>query len=279
MKITLPKDKHIGIIIEPRSGSHAFRNYISSSLKYIDLGEFINPLHRAPILIIDKNKNSVQKVADPKAGMTPDNWQFNETIANNWIDKQLTILNDMANIDRFAIFSIVIKNALSYYPAVLEKIKNNPNIYFIRLKRIDILYSIISIEMCKHTNIWHNIDHQNKFSRELIKHKFDIPLDVIKDHLEMYIKCERLVEEIFDNTPVIHYEQWQNNIRNLHKVLDLPNKLVSVDYQKFTGNYKNLISNIVDIENYYKEFVMEHFEYFQDQHIKDILSDYVNEFH
>ena len=284
MKINLPKDKHIGLIFEPRSGSHAFRNYISPSLGHLDLKEFLNPHIRPSKFIIDKNKKSLQIIVNQRNGewldesdMNTEN--FDKMVASDWIDTQLATLDDMASIDHFSIFSILIKNTLSYHPTVLEKIKNNPNIFLIRLKRIDVLYGLISLEICKYTNIWHNFNQENTFSRENIKGKLNIPLDVIKDHLEMYIRSEYVIKETFGDIPVIYYEQWQNNIRNLNKILNIPNKILSVDYQKFTGNYKNLISNLAEIENYYKEFVIEHSEYFQDQHIKDILSDSVNEFH
>lgn len=270
MKIYLPTDKHIGIILDPRSGSHAFRDYVSASLEILNMGEFLNPNIRTLNLLVDKNKKSVHKIPDHRYGF-PIDTEYNEILINEWIDEKLNVLNDMSSIDQFGIFSILIKNTLSYFPDIIKKIKGNHNTYFIRLKRADVLYSIISIEICKHTNIWHNIDHENTFSRENIKDKINIPLDIINTHLEMYVKCEKLIEEIFGKVPIVYYEQWQNNIRNLNMILNLPNKFVSIDYQKFIGNYKNLISNIDEIEEYYDKFVNRHSEYFQDQQTRNLL--------
>lgn len=263
LEFELPRDKHIGIILDPRSGSHAFRNYVSSSLDILNMGEFLNPIIHSVNLVIDKDKKSVYTITDQRYGR-PLNKSFDKILINKWINEKVKILDDMSEINQFGIFSIVIKNTLSYFPDVVETIKKNPNIFFIRLKRKDILYSMISIELSNYTEIWHNIDHKNTFSRENIKDKIYIPIDVINGHLEMYIKCECLIEEIFGEVPVVYYEYWKNNIRNLNKILNLPNKLVSVDYQKFAGNYRNLISNITEIEDYYQEFVDKHSEYFQD---------------
>ena len=291
IKFSLPVDKHIGIILDPRSGSHAFRNYVSSSLDILNMGEFLNPMIHSLNLLVDKNKKFVYTVPDQRYGRPLQ--LVNETLIDQWIDEKIKILDEMSSIDQFGIFSIVLKNTLSYFPDVIKKIKNNSNIHFIRLKRIDVLYGIISIEICKHTDIWHNVDHTNTFSRENIKDKINIPLDVINKHLEMYIKCESLVEEIFGKVPILYYEQWQNNIRNLNKILNLPNKLVSIDYQKFTGNYKNLILNIDEIEDHYEEFVNKHPEHFpqyfdkltdiiipesQGRQPRNLLSTFVHEF-
>jgi len=281
IKINLPKNRHIAVIPEPRSGSSAFRNYISSSLGHFDLKEMMNPLHPQTHMSIDKNTKTVSTFMNSYAfdNIPIYNTKFDQNILDDWANKNLTMLDDMASIDCFAIFSLIIKHILCDYPGIIEKIKDNPNIYFIRLKRMDVLYSIISIEICGYTNIWHNKNQEHTFSRVNIKNKFDIPINFIKFHLETYIKSEDTIKEIFDNIPVLYYEQWKNNIRNLNKIIDLPNKLVSVDYQKFLGNYKELISNIDEIEDYYKEFVNKHSEYFHDEHIKNVLSNSINEFH
>jgi len=262
IKIELPKNKHIGLIFDPRSGSHAFRNYISSTLTISNLSEFLNPQVNPLHISVDKNKKVIYQYFTNDVEKNPKYELFNNTNINHWANEKFNLLDDMTHLDIFGIFGIMIRNTLSSYPEIIKKIKERSDIYFIRSKRADVLYSIISIEISKHTTIWHNTDDKNTFSRVNIKDKFDIPVNTIKKHLEMYIKCENLIEEIFDEMPVIYYEQWQNNIRNLNKILTLPNKLVSIGYQKFSGNYKNLISNIDDIENYYEKFVNEHPEYF-----------------
>jgi hypothetical protein len=275
MKINLPKNKHIAVILEPRSGSHAFRNYISSSLDILNLGEFLNPINPQQAVTIDKNKKTALTFKD--VFRRDSDFDFDNIKINNWVDKSLTILNDVASVEHYAIFSLLIKNVLCCYPDVIRKIKNNPNIDFIRLKRIDVLYGIVSIEICKYTEIWHNIDQRDTFSRVNMKNKLNIPIDEIKFHLEMYIKCENLIKEIFGNVPVIYYEQWQNNIRNLNKIITLPNKLISIELTKFAGDYRDLISNINEIEDYYREFVKEHSEYFHHDHVNTILSQSINE--
>lgn len=281
MKINLPKDKHIGILLEPRSGSHAFRNYVSSCLDYIDLVEMFNPIHRPMNLSIDKDKkilgcslNSLEMAnSEPKFKENLD-----ESYLSQWADKYLIALNDMASIDYYAIFSIVIRNELHQYPEIIKRIKNNPNIYFIRLNRIDMLYGTLSMAISKYTKIWHNVEQKHTFSRVNME-KINLPLDGIENNLKLYVKTEKVIREIFGEVPVIYYEHWQNNIRNLNKIVNVPNKLVSLDYEKFAGNYKDLILNIDEIEDYYREFVNENSEYFQDDHVRNVLSNSKNEFH
>ena len=178
------------------------------------------------------------------------------------LNERFTTLTEMSEISKFAIFSIFVKDVLRYYPNTVRQIKQRSDIFFVRLKRADVLYSIISIELSKHTNIWHNIDNTNTFSRENLKEKIEIPLNNMQTHLERYVNAEILIKDIFEGVPTIYYEQWQNNLSKLNTILNLPNKLISVIHQKFTGNYKNLISNITEIEDYYEEFVNNHSEYF-----------------
>ena len=262
LEINLPTNKHIGIIFDPRSGSHVFRNYISNLINIVNLSEFLNPQVYPLRVSVNKNEKEVYYANDHKSGKKSNFELFDEITINEWVDKRSNILNDMTDIEIFSIFGILIKNTLSNYPNIIKKIKQIPNIYFVRLKRADILYSIISIELSRYTEIWHNIDNTNVHSRKKIKDKIKIPIIEIKNHLEMYVRCEDLIKETFNEIPTIYYEQWQNNVRNLNKILKLPNKLVSIDFQKFEGNYKNLISNIDEIENYYEEFVNDHAEYF-----------------
>ena len=260
-KINIPKDKHLGIIIDPRSGSHAFRDYISSALSIPNLSEFLNPIVYQPCFFIDKNKKTIHRLPNDKNGEQRFKI-FNESVIKQWADERLDELSNITDIDQYGVFSILIKDVLSYYPEIVEKIKQRPDIYFIRLKRADVLYAIISIELSRYTNIWHNKNQNHTFSRENIKDKIEIPLDTIIDHLTSLIDAEKIIEKIFKGIPVIYYEQWQNNIRNINKILNLPNKIVSVNFHKFTGNYKNLISNIDEIEKYYEQFVNEHPQHF-----------------
>jgi hypothetical protein len=261
MKIILPNNKHIGIIMEPRSGSHALREYVISALEIFNLGEFLNPYIHTARLVIDKNKRIVHRLSDKKDGTSNYDITDKETL-DQWIEQKFSELDDMTSINEFGMFSIIIRNLLVHYPEIVKRIQQRPDMYFIRLKRADVLYSIISLEICKHTNIWHNKDQVNTFSREQIKNKIEIPLNVINDHLEMYIKCEQLVEEIFGTVPEIYYEQWQNRLSNISKIIQLPNRIIPVGYQKFVGNYKNLISNIDEIEDHYERFVNENYTYF-----------------
>jgi len=261
VKIYLPNNKHIGVLLDPRSGSHALRDYVSTSLNILNLGEFLNPQVYQAQLKIDKNKKEVFRFRNDIDGK-PRFEEFNRFLIDSWITERFDSLTDMSDINKFSIFSIFVKDSLSYYPDIVKKIKQRPDIFFIRLKRADVLYSIISIEMSKYTNIWHNINHDNTFSRKNLKEKIEISLDDINTHLVRYVNAEVLIKNIFEEIPVIYYEQWQNNIRNLNNILNLPNKLTSVHYQKFVGNYKNLVSNIIEIEDFYDEFVNDHPEHF-----------------
>jgi hypothetical protein len=42
----------------------------------------------------------------------------------------------------------------------------------------------------------------------------------------------------------------------------IPKQLVSFPVNKFSGNYKDLVTNIDEIEEFYEDFVNEHKEYF-----------------
>jgi hypothetical protein len=262
LKINLPNDKHIGLIFDPRSGSHIFRNYISELLNILDLNEFLNPLVHPIKVSVDKIEKKVFYSIDHKSGKKFNFETFNEITINKWANDRIDVINDMTEIGLFSMFGILLKNTLSSYPDIVKKIKQRPDIYFIRLKRADVLYSILSIEISRYTTIWHNIDNVNVHSRKQIKDKIEIPIDVINNHLKMYTDCEDLIKKIFDEMPIIYYEQWQNNIHNLNKILKIPNKIISIDFQKFEGNYKDLISNIDEIENHYAEFVNDHPKYF-----------------
>lgn len=256
-QIEILNNKHLGIIFQPRSGSHVLREYMCKLLNRENLHEFFNPRISLPEISIE---NNIVKQIGSVESINPRPYAEEKSSILNKIE----ILQNLSNNEKYGVASIYSAAYPKYYQksasSLLELIAQQQNIQFIELDRADVLYSIISLFISAKTDVFHNTDQQMK-----LRSNFNLHMDMtyVEEHLQTYIDNKNLTKQHFENIPIIYYEQYQNKITNiLNLFTGIPKKIVGLGINKFKGNHKELISNINEVEDYYEEFVNKHSEYF-----------------
>lgn len=250
-------DKHIGILFHPRSGSHVLRHYLGSITNSLNLGELFNP----GVIQHGIEINIAEKFA---ASITSENTGTRTLLSDidiiKQVDDNLSLLRLLYSINRTAVFGISPRSYNNSYPEFMQKICNQDNIQYLQLRRADLLYSVISTILSAESEDWHNMSRKRQV-RNSERHVFD--LIRIENSLLMYIKEEKEIKEHFGEVPTIYYEQFQFNIGGLRNLFTgIPKNIVSIPFDKFAGNHKDLVENLDEVEDLYEQFVNEYKEYF-----------------
>lgn len=268
---TIEPNKHIGILFQPRSGSHVVRHFLSSVTNNIDLGEVFNPvcysgknrLSRLNTELVGNRKliNSLNDAQEIVTSEEIKNKALPDAIANI---ETLKVENELNN---HTIFTIHSSGYYQYRPELFKNLADANYIQYIRLERADVLTSYLSIETARETKNWHRLFDSNQlpedFPTELPLQRMQISIEHLVDRLKVYVNTCIDIDEYFPNVPTIYYEQFQYNVANLRNMFNgVPKKIVSIPYLKIGTNYKEWIDNIDEVENVYEQFVNEHKEYF-----------------
>ena len=262
-KIPILRDKHTGIIFDPRSGSHVLREFFSAVNNTINVGELFNParfINESDIIHNEYIKSSMKGNR---------NFKHLGIINPDILDLDTCEQDDNENIEtlkveaEFSNYSVCSINSVPYYNRrenLFKKLVNSNVIQCIRLKRADLLSSILSIYFARTNKIWHKIDpNQIINAPETLK----IPMDYIVERLKRNLENDKDIDKYFPDIPTIYYEQFQNNVHNLRNLFEgIPKKIVSNPFIKLGINYKNHVENIDEIEDYYEQFVNDNKEYF-----------------
>jgi len=260
--IDIPRNKHIGIIFTPRSGSHVVRHFLASALRFVNAAELFNLRVYREKFIIDEDTKIVTKVDNPLAGSSV---IINDEDVPAWANENFKLLDDLSEINRYCVFGIFISDSFRGHEDILKTLASRDDVHFIELTRLDVLYSIISTAVSSVTGIWHSLQNNNVDSHNSKNvEKFSIDIPDVEMILNQYIYSVDVLNRIFNITDKLYYEQFQfNAYSNLLKIFpNVPKKLSGIPYNKFSGNYKDLIENLDEIEEFYENFVNQHPEYF-----------------
>jgi hypothetical protein len=257
VKINLSKDKHIGIIFHPRSGSHVLRHYLNSVLGGLNLGELFNPGVLHHVVNFDKDNRFATASLSDKDGTRV---ELSDEDTTKQVYEYFKLLDDLDAINTKAVFGVSPRSYMGTHPKIVSEISIKDNIQFIQLCRADVLYAIISIMISAESGEWHNLSRMQK-DRNVKKKIFDVRH--VKQMLELYVEEQNEINTHFPNVPTLYYEQFQFNVANLNKLFSgIPSKLVSIPYGKFTGNHKDLVENLSEVEDIYEQFVNDNKEFF-----------------
>ena len=253
--ITLQPNKHIGLLFQPRSGSHLLRGYLAELANLADLGEIFN--HdggtQKRFQITNSTATTVTLHDTMDSSKLPTIDRFNRSLGH------IDVLNTLHEKDIHAVFTVLLRSFSAEFPQLVTKLSSNPNIQFIRLERADVLYSIISVILAIRSEIWHNPSASNL---ERPQTSFKVSLSVLTRMLTEYIDGYRDIENNF-SAPIIYYEQFQHRVANILNLVDgVPKVIYSVRVNKISGNYKESIENLSEVEDLYEQFVNDHKEYF-----------------
>ena len=253
--VELKANNHVGILFQPRSGSHVVRSFLSDMANLLNIGEFLNSsiVH----LKFDIEDGDLKFMDTPNRG----NWVPDLSPAEKKIilNNNLNILQKMSDNNKYSVFGMPIGYHMEFYPDLSKILASRQDIQWVYLLRADVLYSMISAAVSYETDIWHN-----NSSRPIIRQidPFPILVDKLEEELNRYIKAMQDIDQKF-KVDVLYYEEFQFNVNILrNRFTGFPKRIASIHYSKFQGNHKDFISNIDEIEDFYEQFVNEHKEYF-----------------
>lgn len=262
LKTYVEDNKHIGLLFQPRSGSHVVRHYLSTVTNKFNLGELFNPKsdsgNRRIVTSLENEEEYLHVERDPKYIINSEN-----RIAD--VKDNINILHAAESKNRLGVCGITVGNYIDILPEVSVMLKST-KMQFIRLERADVLSSILSIHIAVISGQYHKTEDNTPNLLKLesdsqFKLKFD--LDSFRDNLVHYATCYKAIPNYFGDVPTIYYEQFQNNIHNLRNMFEgIPKQIVSNPYSKLGKNYKEFIVNIDDVEDVYEQFVNENKECF-----------------
>lgn len=246
------------MIFQPRSGSTVVRHFLSSASGRIDLGEIFNHKIKTTDLYINGNAVLVSQHGESIVDTLPESALFDRSLS--YLDK----FSQLTNIKTYSVFGVFEQSFMDDFPKLNELLSKRSDVQFIRQERADLLYSLISVAICTRTSIFHNNLNETKTSvleREVSP--FHLNTNFIIDECNSYIRKQDIIKKYFGEIPVIYYEEFQNRPSNLLRMFSgFPKTLVSLQTGKFAGNYKDLVTNLDEIEEIYEKFVNDHPDYF-----------------
>ncbi len=257
-KIEIAPNKHLGIIFQPRSGSHVLRQYLSELTNRLDLGEWYN-------VYIDQQSDKLN-ITDNTAYFN-NNYSIISRFPESGIEEKSRLISNIEkmrnlyDIQRYGVATIQTSGFVeNEWGEMLELIAQEKNTQYIFLDRADVLYSIISLRLSTHKTEFHNPSDVAKVRNY---EPLQLPVKILNKSLETYIRNKDIVHKYFGDIPIIYYEQYQHRVSNiLNLFTGIPKRMIGVGMNKWQGNHKEMISNIDEVEDYYEEFVNKHPEYF-----------------
>lgn len=248
--ISIDPKKNIGIIFQARSGSSVLQYYLAQVLDAINLQEIFNcyiPNDVVNAALSRVLNSSVCPAYD--VNTTPD------------LLERLPIINRINQIGKSCVFKLYIESYFKTSPEFSDLIKNK-NTQFIILDRADFLYSFISLFISQEEDSFHTVG--NRAKDRVPKHKkYEINKKILTDYLKLYIVQRRHIDEYFPGIPTLYYEQFQMSPTKICSLFTgIPKRLISIPLSKFSGNHKDHIENLIELEDIYEQFVNEHSDYF-----------------
>lgn len=270
---TIEPNKHIGILFQPRSGSNVVRPYLSTVTDRKDLSELFNPVGQVAepgalnYQLLGGGKITRSLKFSDGAPILPEDIirvALPDAIAN------LGMLREQTELKNPTVFGIHSHAYLEDVPAFFKLLLEAKNIQYFRLERADVLYSILSLIIARETGHWHNMARPtdnvpvHTFTPvQDLPESFNIPIPELQQRLTRYVTVSREIEEYFGDLPTIYYEQFQFSVANLRNLFNgIPKKIVSIPVTKTGTDYKLIVSNLNEVEDFYEQFVNEHKEYF-----------------
>ena len=252
MNINIQPNKHIALLLTPRSGSTVLRAWLASSLNYLNLSELFNVNVVPPKILIEGEDVFVSSTNQTPSTL---NEQEHLLLARD----NFQTLTKLTDINQFSVFGVYLNSYKHGFSAISDELLSRPDIQIIRVDRADVLYGILSVAAANISGQWHNISGKNE-TRSI--HPIILDISWVEELLRDYIRTNEGIKLLF-NPPIIYYEQFQKTPTALINLLNgVPKRIVSASFTKFEGNHKSFIKNLAEVEDFYEQFVNDHKEYF-----------------
>jgi hypothetical protein len=231
---------------------------VKRTAEYHDLGELYNEriVTRQYVFDINGRPGLITNLmyGKPSARFP----ERSETLAE--FSRKDKLLTNFTEVREPVIFSVLLFDYVGKFDSELRHLASRDDTQFINLTRADVLYSLISAYISQQTEVWHNTSVHNKDRRHT---QFRIEMPMLRRHLTEFICEQQFIIDTFKNVPTVYYEEFQHSPANLrNKFTGMPCKIVTTTVNKFSGNHKDFITNLDEVEDFYEQFVNEHKEYF-----------------
>lgn len=266
--VDIDQTKHVGIIFQPRSGSHVLQHYLATVAEMYNSGEIFN-------LTMNLKLNVPSDGRDPYMGPTDliDPAALYLSLRGASLAAEIAArrkaITALGATGRRTVFKLWPGAWMKPYPEVSEELAGSPEYQFIILQRADVLYSLISFAVSSMggtvatTASLSDFHNKTTIARPKIMTATYLALDWLKYKLSAYIEEQAHIARYFKDAPTIYYEEFQDSPAKLRKMFTgVPSEIVSIPYSKFLGNHKDIITNLAEVEDLYEQFVNEHKEYF-----------------
>ena len=258
--IHIESNKHIGILFQPRSGSHVLQHLLSKLSNRANIQEYFNfTVEPHEFGVVDGKYITTEKKL--YSGI-----HLSESEIIDQADNRFTKIQQLTDINKFSVFKILIPSYVDAYPDISDMLTKRSDMQFIRINRKDMLYSFISVLLCRTDKLWHS-SLGTELNAISVQHdvggKILFPNELLTFFLERQVRCERHIRKYFGELPTIYYEEFEHRPLNiLNKFSGIDKKIIAVPYNKIRGNYRELISNIYEIEGNFDKFINANAEYF-----------------
>lgn len=256
-RIQIDETKSIGLLFQPRCGSHVVAHYLATQTNRGNLGELFNARLSINFSTEVKLRQLIPTIID---GGKPFLDHESDLVKREILNLRVGLIESLIHSNRQEVFKIYPNSYLTFYPELSARLKQCKHVQYILLARADVLYSMISAVISSTSDTFHN------FNAKRVTHDVNnlvIPRELITIAVNNYIMQADHIAKYFGEVPVVYYEQFQDNVQNLRKIFSgIPAEIISIPYNKFSGNHKSLIQNLDEVEYWFNEIVMNHQEYF-----------------
>lgn len=254
--VHLSPTKNIGVVFQPRSGSHVLVDYLATALGFNNLAEIFNASLTPTI-----TDNVVEFVngGEPFLDKSDHNRLNTDMLA------RLDFVRKLHKTEH-SVFKIFLESYIDVSPNLSNDICQLENTQFIRLERANVLEAMMSRHIAIKSGVWHHkISDGMSVSRVFANNMPTVtfPPALLVKYLNTYIASQIHAQQYFGNAQIIYYEQFQQNAGILRNIFTgIPKKFASIPYTKLPGNSVDLISNVDEIADIYAQFVTDHSEFF-----------------
>lgn len=240
MTILIDRNKHIGILSYPRTGSTILQDFLCQAFHKINLFEMmhLHDIHSFEYKDHLKISLKTEKIYTPEI-------EFN---------KRIEILKSLTKDKIFGVFKIF-DVYIKEFSGLTKKLISD-DIQIIRLERRNKLNALISTYLCRHTKIWRvtsEFENEN-VKNHLLNNFITVNINLLIRDLNFMIKVNEYKNRKFKNVPIIYFEDFEDNPSNSFNKMFGTNIDFITPSKRHTLNSIQYIKNSEEVLNVYNKF-------------------------
>lgn len=240
MNISIDKNKHIGILSYPRTGSTILQDFLCQAFHKINLFEMmhLHGLHNFEYEDTLKISTKTEKLYIPET-------EFN---------KRIDILKSLTKDNVFGVFKIF-DVYIKEFSSLTKKLISD-DIQIIRLERKNKLNALLSMYLCRHTKTW-RITSENEYKNlknHLLNNFITIDINLLTRDLNFMVEANEYKNRNFKNVPIIYFEDFEDDPSISFNKIFKTNVNFNTSSKRHTLNSIQYMKNTEEILNVYETF-------------------------